>query len=335
MEKTSCPLCGSSHGAVCLTQRDLNLDREPDRVFTLMRCNQCRFVYLNPRPSPDEIRAYYPAEYYPPAELHPRKQVDRFFKRVSRGVKQGIREEFYGYPAPALPAGKQMLRRALLFPQYCYRKAVGRDMLPFRGEGRLLDVGCGPGRLLQELREQGWNVSGVDFSTLAVERAHSVGLNVKQGDLMSAAFKDNAFDVVLFNHSLEHMYDPIKTLQEAYRILRPGGALVLYLPNAGSVEARLFGKWWVSWDLPRHLLHFDRKTVERLVTTVGFEPERIQTSMSKSSFLGSVDYVYKHVLGTNRRHGWILRHLSGVLCIVLGHLGWGGELKVYAAKPAS
>ena len=335
MEQTACPLCGSSHGTVCLTQYDVNLGREPDRPFTLLRCNECRFRYLSPRPSPDEIGIYYPTEYYPPAELQQRKAVDRFFKRLSRRVKQGIREEFYGYPAAPRSVGVRMLRKALLSPQYWYRRLVGREMLPYRGQGRLLDVGCGPGRLLQDLRDQGWDVFGVDFSTVAVERARSMGLNVRHGTLQSAAFDESFFDVVLFNHSLEHMYDPINALKEARRILKPGGVLVLHLPNAGSTEARVFGKWWVSWDLPRHLLHFDPVTVQRLVKTAGFEKESIQTSLSKSSFLGSVDYVYEHVLKTSRRHGSMLRHLSAVLCVILGHLGSGGELKVYAFKPGT
>ena len=66
---------------------------------------------------------------------------------------------------------------------------AGRDILPFESQGRLLDVGCGPGRLLQELRGQGWDVYGVDFSPVAVSRAQSIGLNVKECDLLTAGFR--------------------------------------------------------------------------------------------------------------------------------------------------
>ncbi len=291
-------------------------------------------MYLSPRPTREEIKAYYPEEYYPPAELSQRKKVDRFFKRLSGYLKKGIREEFYGYPGVQRSWLARAVRRVLLYPEYCHLRLVGRDILPFRGQGRLLDVGCGPGRLLQELREQGWDVQGVDFSSTAVSRAQRVGLNVRQGDLLTVGFDDNCFDVVLFSHSLEHVFDPVATLREARRILKPGGRLLLFLPNAGSAEAALFGQWWVAWDPPRHLFHFDKGSVTRLLDKAGFGIVEIRTGTSKSSFLGSIDCAYQNVLRTPKKHGGLLRHTAGIGCLVLGHLGYGGDLKVVAEKPS-
>jgi SAM-dependent methyltransferase len=334
METVACILCGSTDGKSRVVPYTGECNAEAkDKTFTLITC-PCEFIYLNPRPTRDEIKAYYPSEYYPPAELSSRTHVDRFFKRLSKVMKKGIREEFYGYPATSRSRVARLLRCIALYPEYWHLRFAGRDILPFKGQGRLLDVGCGPGRLLQELRGQGWEVYGVDFSSVAVSRAQSVGLNVKEGDLLTAGFESNFFDVVIFSHSLEHVYDPVATLQEARRVLKPGGWVLLYLPNAGSAEARLFGEWWVAWDPPRHLFHFDKRSSARLLEMAGFRVVKTKTSTSKSSFLGSADCYSQHVVKSQRKHGSFLRHVAGVGCLVLGHLGYGGELKVMAEKPS-
>ena len=334
METVVCILCGYTGGRARVVPYtgECNADAK-DQTFTLITC-PCGFTYLNPRPTREEITVYYPSEYYPPAELSSRTPVDRLFKRLSKVMKKGIREEFYGYPGKSRGWVARLLRRMVLYPEYWHLRFVGRDILLFKGQGRLLDVGCGPGRLLQELRGQGWDVYGVDFSSVAVSRAQSAGLNVKEGDLLTSGFENNFFDVVVFSHSLEHVYDPVATLREARRILRPGGRVLLYLPNAGSAEASLFGQWWVAWDPPRHLFHFDKHSSARLLEMAGFQVVKAKTSASKSSFLGSTDCYFRHVVKSQRKHGSFLRHAAGVGCLILGHLGYGGELKIMAEKPS-
>ncbi len=332
METVACLICGGTGGTSRVVPCGGDDEILKGREFTLQAC-RCGFIYLNPRPPREEIGAYYPTEYYPPAELVQRKLADRLVKRLSRALKKGIREEFYGYPAERRSWLARACRRLMLFPEYAHLRLVGRDILLYRGGGRLLDVGCGPGRLLQELRDQGWDVHGLDFSPVAVERARSVGLDVRHSDLLTAGFKADYFDVVLFNHSLEHVYDPVATLREAFRILKPGGAVVVYLPNAGSAEAALFGRWWVAWDPPRHLYHFTKRSLARLLELAGYRAVSIGTSLGKSSFLGSVDRVYRHVLNSPRRHGSLMRHAANPLCLLFGHLGYGGDLRAVAEKP--
>lgn len=337
MEFVNCILCDTADSKIAVMQRDVNLGRG-EEFFTLVRCDGCGLIYLNPRPTPLEIHAYYPTEYYPLEETRARKAIDRFFKRLSNVLKKGIMQEFYGYPEP--PGTRQSglgraLRRLALFPEYWHLKFAGRDIIPFWGDGRILDVGCGPGKLMRVLRERGWDAYGVDFSPIAVEYAQSKhGLNVTLGDLFEAAYKNTFFDVVLFNHSLEHMYDPVETLCEAYRILKPGGLLLINIPNAGSFEARMFGKWWVQWDVPRHLFHFTKKTMARLLIKTGFRLAEIKDGVGTSFFLGSIDYIYKYVFQINGRHGKFMRHfVASPVCLLAGHLGYGSEMKVYAEKP--
>jgi SAM-dependent methyltransferase len=333
METVRCILCDSAQSALKLTQRDINLGLGKD-TFTLVQCTGCGLIYQNPRPTKTEIQAYYPHEYYQLERPRERKGVSRFFKRLSNRLKREIRRQFYGYPAERRSRLLDLVLRVALYPEDCRLRLTGREILPFRGEGKLLDVGCGAGKTMNLLRQQGWDTYGVDFGAAAVDFARtSLGLNVRLGDLFGAAYKDNFFDVILFSHSLEHMYDPFETLREAFRILKPGGLLVIAVPNARSFEASLFGQWWVHWDVPRHLFHFDKTTLCRLLSKAGYRVASIKDGLGRSSFLGSLDYIYKYVFKFNTRHGAIARSLATPLCLIVGHVGYGSEMKVYAEKP--
>ena len=333
MEVVTCMLCQESRSREQIKQRDINLDQRGE-FFSVVRCDGCGLLYLNPRPAAEEIHAYYPPQYYPVGGTVHRKAIDRVFKRLSKRLKKTIREEFYGYPGSSPAFFRSLLRRILLYPEYLHLKIAGKECIPFRGEGRILDVGCGSGKLLATLREHGWEVYGVDFSPVAVEYAKSQdGLNVRLGNLFQAGYQDEFFDVVMFNHSLEHIYNPLETLKEAHRIMKPSGLLLISIPNAGSLEAKLFGKWWVHWDTPRHLYHFTKRTMTKLVTCAGFRLTRIKCGVGTTFFLGSVDAVYKHVLHWQKGHGSIVKHvIASPLCLLAGHLGYGTEMKVYAEK---
>jgi SAM-dependent methyltransferase len=97
-----------------------------------------------------------------------------------------------------------------------------------------------------------------------------LGLPALLGSLPHADLRPRTFDVVTMWHSLEHVHDPMTALREAYRLLAPGGRLLVAVPNIDSLAFRWFGSAWYGLDLPRHLTHFAPWTLQLMLERVGF-----------------------------------------------------------------
>lgn len=144
------------------------------------------------------------------------------------------------------------------------------------GGGRLLEIGCACGFLLEAARRRGFDVRGVEMSAWAAEYARrTYGVDVHTGTLESAALPAESVDVVVMADVIEHLFDPPATLREIRRILAPGGRLLLLTPDVGSLAARLTGpRWWGLLD--DHYFYFSRRTLRRLLAQEGFAVERIR-----------------------------------------------------------
>jgi SAM-dependent methyltransferase len=213
------------------------LYRTTDRLFYVVECERCRLIRLDPRPTPGELTAYYPTNYwFDPAE-----------DRIS-----GLAE--------------------------FYRRFVIQDHVRFAlaaapGPGsRFLDVGCGGGLFLSFIQQAGHHATGLDNSRDAARlawRRHRVPAFC--GMLPEAPFRPGTFDVVTLYHVLEHLYDPAAYIEAAHRLLRPGGRLILQVPNAASLQFILLGEHWNGLDVPRHLYAFRPDDLEVLLDCCGFE----------------------------------------------------------------
>jgi SAM-dependent methyltransferase len=146
----------------------------------------------------------------------------------------------------------------------------------FVAGGALLDVGCGEGRFLWALDPARWRRTGVELSAETVARmaGRVPDLRLVAGDLDSPALEAGGFDVVTFWHVLEHLPDTPAVLARARDLLRPGGRLVVSLPNFASLQARLFRRHWYGFDdVPRHLHHFSPDSLARLLEAAGLAVE--------------------------------------------------------------
>lgn len=235
MEVVECNGCGSDRYETYLVRQDLSLFIPGD--FRLVRCLDCGLIYLNPRPNEQAISAFYAGDYdqYTPAVERERRRVVRIARR------------------------------------YGLRKRI-RAILRYVPSGRLLDVGCATGDFLAELqRWPGWDGYGLEpdlhACTYAVEQ---LGLPVEQGTLATTTYPAGFFDVATLWNVFEHVHDPSGALQALHRLLKPGGLLVISTPRVDSLGARLFGQYWIGYELPRHLYVFSHGTLSDLLCRGGF-----------------------------------------------------------------
>lgn len=155
---------------------------------------------------------------------------------------------------------------------------VGERHISFLSRGmapgaRVLDVGCGRGVILGALADRGFETHGVEISATAIIGADPRAEIRIAPRLADADYPEGYFDEVVIWHVLEHLEDPRATLQEIARILRPGGRLIVAVPNFSSAQARLSGGAWFHLDLPRHLYQFTLSGLRQLLEATGFECE--------------------------------------------------------------
>lgn len=262
-ETAACPLCGDTRSRPEQSGPDYFM-RLPGS-FALVRCQSCDLIYQNPRPTLESVGHYYPDEYgsYASAKQGLKTRRGLLGRIIRRGMNKRCR--LLDESVPAQPGQPR----------------------------RLLDVGCASGLFLEAMQAYpGWQVEGVELNELAA-RTTSARLQVPvfAGPLERASYPDATFDAVTMWDVLEHLHDPLAGLRELHRILKPGGALFVRVPNAGSYVARLCGRYWVGYDLPRHMTVFSSKTLLRALAQSGFDwPLHMYASASYLALLHSLRF---------------------------------------------
>lgn len=134
-------------------------------------------------------------------------------------------------------------------------------------EGLLMDVGAGTGDFLQVAQLNGWEAYGVEPNDLARERAHQKGVSVYKS---LSVQRDPIYDVVTYWHVFEHLRDLGQSIDEVSAALKPGGWLVIAVPNYRSLDARHYKEFWAAYDVPRHLWHFSKESIRHLFSPRGY-----------------------------------------------------------------
>ncbi|MCD4771252.1 class I SAM-dependent methyltransferase [archaeon] len=202
--------------------------------FRLYKCEGCGLISLDPQPSNLTLDKHYPSENYyslkDSSESNVRKLAYKSYNRKSNILIK------------------------LLRPFFRSTKIVE--------EGNLLDIGCGAGTFLKSMKNLNMNVCGIEPSSYNKEVARKNKLEIFNGTLFQAKYKDELFDVVTMNHVFEHVRNPTETIVEISRIMKKGGHLIIGVPNSDSWVFKLLGGNWISIDSPRHLFLYNKRILE-------------------------------------------------------------------------
>lgn len=236
--------------------RDYRFGR--DEEYRVVKCNNCGLIYLNPRPATESISKLYEKEYTPDNEFKIRPELETKKWRI-------ILKKFW-------------------------HKINGQyiDEIISKAQGRILDVGCGNGHFLLPLKDKGFEVYGIEINPESVEICKELGLKAICGTLEEAKFPNEFFETIIMSQVLEHLPSPKASLKEIFRILKPGGKVFIYCPNAQSYLARLFSKYWHGWHLPFHFFAFTPETIKKLVIETGFKLSKIETATPDNFFIVSL-----------------------------------------------
>jgi len=251
----------------------------------LVECESCGLGSLFPMPAAERIQSFYPAEYYgePTAKFEP---------LVEYGVRLGAKMRVESLVGD-LPSGS-----------------------------KVLDIGCGRGVMLRALLDLGHEAHGVEIAPEAASGADPRAQIRIAPELAKAGYEENSFDAVIMWHVLEHLPHPEQTLAEIRRILRPGGRLILAVPNFGSLQSQRMANDWFHLDLPRHLYHFTPETLQRLLACNEFHYESVRhLAMLQNSF-GWLQSILNRVSGTPRNSLYSLLHRGGEHPVVQSLSRW-------------
>ncbi len=135
---------------------------------------------------------------------------------------------------------------------------------------RVLDIGCSTGVFLKLFKDKGCEVWGVEPSESG-EVAKEKGIKVLRSTFEKARLPSNYFDVVILNHTLEHVINPIVVLKKVRTILKNSGIVFVDVPNFGSLSSKIFGYYWRFLTPEEHLFHFTFETLKRVFEKAGFK----------------------------------------------------------------
>lgn len=266
----NCPLCNSSSTKEFAQIQDFGYSQEK---FELQQCEKCTLIFTQNHPDQQDIAPYYNAEGY---VMH-------------TDTRKGLFYKLYHF------AREVMLKKKL--------KVITEAGYT---QGKLLDIGAGTGYFAGFMNKQGWEVTGIetdeDARNIAVDK---FGILMLDNDELEN-LPNNHFHIITLWHVLEHVHNFHHYIQLMNEKLRDDGMIIIAVPNHTSLDAKKYGNFWEGWDVPRHLWHFNKKSIKTLVEQHGLSLTKIYPL--------TFDPFYNGILSErNKKSGIVLKYIKGPL----------------------
>ena len=286
-----CSLCKSKSIKIALNNVKDNIGGMKSYSGNIMKCTDCYHAFLSPIILPSHLHLAY-NDYH----THDKKNLT-MSSSASRDMFSMFKEFFsYKYKRVVTIKGLliQIISFLIPFSSFFLNRAVRFIEKPSKlNQLNLLDVGCGRGDFLLRSEHCGYNSMGIDFDPETVKIACSRGLNARVSEIQELP-ESKLYDAVTMSHVLEHVKDPILTLNNIFKRIKPGGYFYVATPNFNSAGRRVFKNNWRGCDVPRHMQFFSTETLRNALEKVGFN-EVVQVydlPQSKGIILSSLNLKY-------------------------------------------
>lgn len=257
-----CPVCEGKNIADKFVVKDYTVSGEE---YMLQQCGNCSFVFTQDIPSQDEIGPYYASQNY-----------------ISHSnTQKGLINNLYHKVRKITLAGK--------------RKMIIAET--GKAKGNLLDVGCGTGAFLNEMKTAGWDIKGLEPDETARNNAQELfGIHPLPSHEL---FQLNAgsYDAITMWHVLEHVHQLHEYIEQLKHLLKPGGKLLIAVPNYTSHDASHYQRFWAAYDVPRHLYHFSPESMRVLMEKHGLKVLKTKRMWFDSFYVSMLSEQYKNGKG--------------------------------------
>ena len=274
---SNCPICSSSN---LLKKLDCTDHSTSKKKFIIVSCETCDFTFTNPRPKDNALGEYYKSDMYISHTNNTRGLFNWMYQTVRK-------------------------------------YAIGRKLNLLKKTSKKknhLDIGCGTGEFLNACKNAGYNTTGIEPSELAREQAINNFKLLVSEDTNLGQFEENQFNSISMWHVLEHVPALNKTIEEFNRILSKNGKIIIAVPNHKSWDAQHYKEFWAGWDVPIHLWHFSKLSIEKLFLKYNFELIEKKSMLFDSFYVSLLSEEFK----TGKKKfitGFIIGFISNIIGI--------------------